>query len=82
MGIFIIEAIVILPFVKTSHEKYRLVNLPQKCAIFGKFTIKIRKFWEIYLKNMENLPFYRNISIQVGTLGKFQGIYSMRGESG
>jgi hypothetical protein len=57
-GYFDIDAKVILPFVKISHEKKDcfgkfiknetfLEILPQKCTIFGKLTMKIRHFWKI-----------------------------------
>jgi hypothetical protein len=39
-----------------------------KIINFGKFTMKIRNVCEIYLTNMENFPFYRNISMEIGTL--------------
>jgi hypothetical protein len=62
---FIIDAMVTLPFVKISHEKNNfLVNLPCKCH-----------FWKIYHENIENLPFYGDISIAKGILGKFPFIY-------
>jgi hypothetical protein len=74
-GIFIIDAIVIFPFVKISHEK----------PLFGKFTMKMSHFWKIYHennkilgiyhKNTENLPYYGNISLEIGVLGKFPCIY-------
>jgi hypothetical protein len=37
--------------------------------------MKIIIFLEIYNKNMENLPFYCNISMEIGTLGKVSCIY-------
>jgi hypothetical protein len=46
--------------------------LPQKCTIFGKLTMKIRHFWKILPWNKifsENLPFYGNFSMEIGTLG-------------
>jgi hypothetical protein len=53
MGIFIIDSMVILPFVKISHWKKYLC---------GKFTKKISHIWKFYHENMENFPFDGNIS--------------------
>jgi hypothetical protein len=58
-GYFDIDAKVILPFVKISHEKKDcfgkfiknetfLEILPQKCTIFGKFYHETRYFQKIY----------------------------------
>jgi hypothetical protein len=43
--------------------------------MFGKFTMKIRHFWEIYHKNKVRLSFYGNISMEIGDLGKFPCTY-------
>jgi hypothetical protein len=60
MGIFIINPMEILPYLKISHENNIFwVKVPCKCAIFGKFTMQITHFWKIYHENnefLENLP--------------------------
>jgi hypothetical protein len=60
IGIFIINATEILPYLKISHENnIFLVKVPCKLAIFGKFTMQITHFWKIYHENkevLENLP--------------------------
>jgi hypothetical protein len=60
IGIFIINATEILPYVKISHEtNIFLLKLPCKYAIFGKFTMQITHSWKIYHENkefLENLP--------------------------
>jgi hypothetical protein len=40
---------------------------------FGKFTMS---FWKMKQKQiLENLPFYGNISMEIGIMGKFPCIY-------
>jgi hypothetical protein len=47
-----------------------------KMRNFGKFTVS---FWKIYNEKkkqiLENLPFYGNISMEIGFMGKFPWIY-------
>jgi hypothetical protein len=47
-----------------------------KMRNFCKVTVS---FWKIYHEKkeeiLENLPFYRNISMEVGIIGKFPWIY-------
>jgi hypothetical protein len=46
-----------------------------KMRNFGKFTVN---FWKIYHEKkqiLENLPFYGNISMEIGIMGKFPWIY-------
>jgi hypothetical protein len=52
-------------------------NLPWKKDIFGKFTMKMRNFGKFTMKKqiLENLPFYGNISMEIGIMGKFPWIY-------
>jgi hypothetical protein len=77
-GYFDIDAKVILPIVKISHEK------KTKMSHF----LKIYHENKTYLENLprnkifsENLPFYGNISMEIGTLGLLLcingGIYRM-----
>jgi hypothetical protein len=63
---FIIDAMVILPYLKIDHEKK---------DIFGKFTMQMRNFgkftvsfWKIYNEK-------KQISMEIGIMGKFPWIY-------
>jgi hypothetical protein len=50
MGIFIIDAIVILSFVTISHEKFFFSKLGMKISHVWKFTMKIRIFGKVAIK--------------------------------
>jgi hypothetical protein len=45
-----------------------------KIRNFGNFTMS---FWKIYHEKLilENLPFYENISMEIGSMGKFPWVY-------
>jgi hypothetical protein len=72
---FITDAMVILPYLKIYHGKVIFGKFTMKMRNFGKFTVS---FWKIYHEKkqiLENLPFYGNISMEIGIMGKFPWIY-------
>jgi hypothetical protein len=82
IGIFIINATEILPYVKISHENYILFGkITMQMSHFWKIyrandpilEMKIRSFWSIFHANkifLEKLPFNGYISMEIDTKGK------------